>query len=246
MGEGAKDLGGGVPRWEERCGWGRAVRSKDVTVRGARWQCRLPRAPGRLWAPRCCLLVSPASPRVGDLGSSKPPEQAPASPLLRASLSASTASDGLGPEGQAFLMWCEAGVPLLMAVAHLDLLTLTRGHLPPLSLRSGPTDGLCPARKRRLAGSSGWGGPPPRSPTHPPPRGRGTLPPGCCGPKLFHLPFCLLPPSLRQSWWSPFPLPLAHRVFSAPVSSWGTRGDPLTRGDCLVCVGKGLLKSVHS
>lgn len=62
-------------------------------------------------------------------------------------------------------------MPLLMAGAHLDLLTLTRGHLPPLSLRSGPTDGLCPTRKRRLAGSSGGGGPPHRSPTHPPPRG---------------------------------------------------------------------------
>ncbi|CAI9152697.1 unnamed protein product [Rangifer tarandus platyrhynchus] len=106
-----------------------------------------------------------------------PPEQAPASPLLRASLSASTASDGLGSKGQAFHMWREAGVRLLMAGAHLDLLTPTRGHLPPLSLRLGPTDGLCPTRKRRLAGSSGGGGPPPRSPTQ---GAACTLPPGCC------------------------------------------------------------------
>lgn len=237
----------GVPRWEERRGWGRAVRSKDVTVRSARRQCRLPRAPGRLRAPRCCLLVLPASPRVGDLGSSMPPEQAPASPLLRASLSASTASDGLGSKGQAFHMWREVGVQLLMAGAHLDLLTLTRGHLPPLSLRLGPTDGLCPTRKRRLAGSSG-GAAPPRSPPHPPPRGQlAPCPLGVVDLSYFISLFVSFPRSVPQA-------ELGGSV-SPATGAWGLlcscrqqghQGGPPTRGDCLVCVGKGLLKSVHS
>ena len=118
MGKGAKDHGGRPALGGEA--WGRAVRSKDVAARRAKQQCGPAGARGG-HGPCCCCLS-----RLLPLGwGACCPGAPPTSPLGRASLPIGTASDGLGPEGQACL-WCEAGVSLLTArgtprPAHTDL-----------------------------------------------------------------------------------------------------------------------------
>lgn len=134
--------------------WGQAARPTDAAARRARQQCRPARAPGRPQAPAAACLSHPL-----------PLEHPPTSPLVRASLLVGTASDGLGPEGQAFRLWREAGVPPLTAGAHPDLLTLTRGHLPPSAcVRAPPTACVPPGSADRL-GAQVWAASLPGAPT---------------------------------------------------------------------------------
>lgn len=112
------------------------------------------RSPREATGPCCRLLVLPAAPGAP-----------PTSPLVRASLLVGTASDGLGPEGQAFRLWREAGVPPLTAGAHPDLLTLTRGHLPPSACVQAPPTACVPPGSADRLGAQVWAASLPGAPT---------------------------------------------------------------------------------
>ena len=148
MGKGAKDHGGRPALGGEA--WGRAVRSKDVAACRAKQQWG-PAGAREGHGPCCCCLSRLLPPGWGACRPGAPPT----SPLVRASLPIGTASDGLGPEGQACL-WREVGVSPLIAGAHPDLLTLTWGRLPPLS--------LCPTQECRPGWELRWGRPPSQEP----------------------------------------------------------------------------------
>lgn len=69
---------------------------------------------GKATGPVLLLACLACFPRGGGLAA---PGAPPTSPLIRASLAVGTASDGLGPKGQAFCLWREAGVLPLTAGA---------------------------------------------------------------------------------------------------------------------------------